>query len=980
MSQFDEKNLAQNLIILIAGLQDIGLYKEAESLSKKYNLFKEAQSSFVNVIDEESRKILDFAHPNGNLQITQSEYGQVHTDTSRQLKILENLNHAPTGKQVVAMVGEALGLKKKAQDSESDEEILSKSLVSQRFIKANNLINKFNELVPSYNSTLKTLQLEIPNLFKTSEAILSSEVLLPYYIEKSGISQDLIDNFNKKIKALGLDFYLEKEKSIANIINWILMYTSSNSKSAYKSLYSAIVSEFPQSAKEHFYGTNNNGTVDTGWLKSEQAGLLTQAQWVQKLNQYIAKEPLFYFKNENSIFNAKIILQDSKGLLEWVVPGSGGGFATFFADNPDEIAKLREKAYAAMVLDIELSLNSDKVALAAESIYNELATQRESIFSYRGKIIELLTNILSKLKSINNISSINSLNDTGTVLNELVSARTIDDVNLSIVSSPDLSIFGNYNAIFNSNSDNLASIGKSILDQIYELNPKIKTVLAVKQNVRAKVLNILKYWSEVFNTIDPNSDFYPRLMKYYDRIQGFNNIVYNSNSIEEISEKSKNLPGAFKISSEEDISKLMDLLDKDIAEHKSPKKEEVTEKKSSLKSNDLNKFSKISLGFVGEDPPGGGGEGGGGGSKKGPLLDSKKVEELQQLLIDSKFVEDTAPKGKSFKDGIFYKATLDAVQKALNNTLIKIPSNNKELQAIIDQLKGLSSNDNDISNWKVATVAQFNGGKVTIQDLQSLQSFEAMLVRNADNLKITKETNKGLTFEDWSKSLTEVSNSLNNINAKKQLKDFALKLHAKLANQYLNIVAALPYEYHDIKDKTLLSKNLSHKAESYGDSSTTGKNPSPQGRAPGKESAKGPWDQDESNDSEDTITKFFANIPFDKKRIYLKNVDALTGLNWSSGGQTQIPLTLLSMNPESAATSLFAAHSKPIPSYMAFLEGLKLAIGIAKQKYLIEAVDLNLPDENLEKISDYLDTHLDTYTKVINTALKRITNPIRRAY
>lgn len=982
-----DNKLAQDMIILIAGLQDAGMYKEAESLSAKYSLFKEAKSEFLNVIDEESRKILEFAHE-GDCEIipTKSDLGKIHTDTSRQLKILETLNHEPTGKQVVAMVEEALGFKKKAQEKdELEEEDFS---LSQKYKNINNLISSYNENVLPYNESLKTIKLEIPSLFKTSEAIVASKnILLPYYIQKSGIDKKTIENFNKKIKYIGLDIALYKDESISIINEYILKFAASNSKESFATLSRAISELTPNAAKEYFYGTKNDGSVDLGWFKGEVASLLTSAQWLQKLNEYKRNNNLFNL-NPSSIFDGKIFAVKPSRWLEILIPGSGMGFRGSFS-TPEEDAKLRQEAYSKITLDIELSLNSENVFAASNAIYQELLSERDSLFDKKDDISKFLLEKTSELKELNKIEKISSTADVSTVLSYITIANDNNQANYSLISSDDIKAFIDYTSLFLVQYNNIKPIIDKLLEIAYEVDPALKGFLSIKGTAITNLETILRHWKGVYESLEEGSKLSNTVREYYNNIFEVYKNLKNSNSINQLSSLTSGMPKAFRISSEEDIESLTNNLHADMEifaeSQKSDKPEVVKNKKATnLKSNLLTKMSSGGTGIFG------GGQGKSENSQKGsvsgPSFNPAQVTELQKAINkvlgvtpDTTKSSDDQPKSSIDgilalkEDGVFggkTRAALDALSKRYQLP----PISSQTIKEITDKLNQVRS-----ARPGQRYLIKFDNGEVYYNDLLSLQSFQKMLERlNPDK--------KEFTFNEWflyiyrimqeiNKKTTIVTQGKQNINGK--LADISLDLQTIAKSNNTTI--------EELRDTVLpahIVSAFSKAAPNLGASSTSQKRPGKGSPIFGPQ-ARGEDEDEESESQLHPIEQLNRLLPFDNKNIYLKNLAYLTNNEDFSLalGRSEIGLKLLSDDPEISAVSLFG-NIKNYPvmkAYKESLESLKTLLSTAATTYIRMAMTMQLPEERIEAMRQYLDSNLAKFVRAINISLNRM-NRIARSY
>lgn len=122
------QDLDADLLSLASGLRQRGFTKEAEGLEDKFYALKLAETHLYRAIDEDGQDLLDFAHPDGDVRITDSPYGVVETLDSTQKKIVDVVAKKPTGKIASAVrdivvaaadILEVFPLKKRAQLNET---------------------------------------------------------------------------------------------------------------------------------------------------------------------------------------------------------------------------------------------------------------------------------------------------------------------------------------------------------------------------------------------------------------------------------------------------------------------------------------------------------------------------------------------------------------------------------------------------------------------------------------------------------------------------------------------------------------------------------------------------------------------------------------------------------------------------------------------------------------------------------------------
>lgn len=93
-------DLLLDLSKLSDGLRDKGFISEAKSLEKKIRLYKQAEIHLYKVHEEDGDDLLDFAYPDGDVEISpaQDELGKVFGPLGQKKKIMDVVKKKPTGK------------------------------------------------------------------------------------------------------------------------------------------------------------------------------------------------------------------------------------------------------------------------------------------------------------------------------------------------------------------------------------------------------------------------------------------------------------------------------------------------------------------------------------------------------------------------------------------------------------------------------------------------------------------------------------------------------------------------------------------------------------------------------------------------------------------------------------------------------------------------------------------------------------------
>ena len=110
-------NLFNDIMLLASGLRAKGLVTQADELESKAVAYKTAETHLYRVHDEDGDDLLDFAYPDGDVEIvpTKNQLGKVWTPQSQQKAIRDVVDKSPTGK--LAEIGYAIQIT--AQESET---------------------------------------------------------------------------------------------------------------------------------------------------------------------------------------------------------------------------------------------------------------------------------------------------------------------------------------------------------------------------------------------------------------------------------------------------------------------------------------------------------------------------------------------------------------------------------------------------------------------------------------------------------------------------------------------------------------------------------------------------------------------------------------------------------------------------------------------------------------------------------------------
>ena len=91
-------NVFADMCRLAEALRSKGYVKQAKDLEASIVQYKTAETHLYRVHEEDGEDFLDFAHPEGDFKVGDSEFGVVETELSAHKKIIDVVNKTPTGK------------------------------------------------------------------------------------------------------------------------------------------------------------------------------------------------------------------------------------------------------------------------------------------------------------------------------------------------------------------------------------------------------------------------------------------------------------------------------------------------------------------------------------------------------------------------------------------------------------------------------------------------------------------------------------------------------------------------------------------------------------------------------------------------------------------------------------------------------------------------------------------------------------------
>lgn len=178
-------DLHEDMLRLVSGLRAKGFTKEADALEDNINTRKFAETHLYRAIDEDGDDLLDFAHPDGDVEIapTTSGLGKVWTEQSAKKEILRIVNKQPTGKNA----SRGTNIKKVAQ--EADEDAINSAIASH-----------FDDIDVAKGEAIKGLGAKGSSWEFREDGVLSDSVAQATYLELSGVTSDALNGYKKLVK------------------------------------------------------------------------------------------------------------------------------------------------------------------------------------------------------------------------------------------------------------------------------------------------------------------------------------------------------------------------------------------------------------------------------------------------------------------------------------------------------------------------------------------------------------------------------------------------------------------------------------------------------------------------------------------------------------------------------------------------------------------------------------------------------------
>jgi hypothetical protein len=190
------ENVDIDISMLVDGLRNRGYISQAQDVENNYIMFKKAETEYYNLSMETPNDLMDFAHPDGDINVTdiKGELADIETIQSAADKILAVVRKQPSGK-LAALAGL---IKKNAQNEAVDDAT-----------KLQAAYEDFAVLLQGFDFKIE----DRSKLTITPENLLTGDYL-NIYCQLNGLKADVVTNaFNKlqPLKQIGFSKFTKDE-------------------------------------------------------------------------------------------------------------------------------------------------------------------------------------------------------------------------------------------------------------------------------------------------------------------------------------------------------------------------------------------------------------------------------------------------------------------------------------------------------------------------------------------------------------------------------------------------------------------------------------------------------------------------------------------------------------------------------------------------------------------------------------------------
>ena len=156
---------------LITGLRAKGYEEEADSIEDGFFIHKQAEVHLYNAFDTDGEDLLEFAHPDGEFSIGDSEYGKIETLLTTHKKILDKIMKMPTGKYAsLEKIARSNGLVKTADDYQKAQQWIEKNVKRAANVLFDQIFNIIKQNLTN-TSHLKAITWNKNNLYSNKKEI-----------------------------------------------------------------------------------------------------------------------------------------------------------------------------------------------------------------------------------------------------------------------------------------------------------------------------------------------------------------------------------------------------------------------------------------------------------------------------------------------------------------------------------------------------------------------------------------------------------------------------------------------------------------------------------------------------------------------------------------------------------------------------------------------------------------------------------------
>lgn len=405
-------NLFEDMVRLANGLRSKGFVKEAVELEDKIFNLKQAEVHLYRVMDEDGEDLLEFAHPEGDVEVApaQSEYGKVETLLGSHLKMKEVALRDPKGKtaseDILRSVAGILrsGMEKLALEGNEETDY------SQSFEDLTDPENK------NKASNVKKINTYLETAFPKVDENIISALSIVGKTDSYGFDLDYIfSNVNEKYNNLYADMAGVNQKSLAGFLK---KYSKSfNGKIPTKDMISGVI-------------------LQNKLFSNKLENLERLRAWATYFDKALGKYFHGYANTEGeTTYNPNSILNIY-----------GDGLVNYTTYNDANVSKAADGILKAYNTEADLYLTADKVKTATGTLVAKLNDSVKGLHSSHAFFLsppkinaettfsQIVSGIIGERGRVTEASA---KGENGQIINKVLSAfdKNVEDYNVSITNS-----------------------------------------------------------------------------------------------------------------------------------------------------------------------------------------------------------------------------------------------------------------------------------------------------------------------------------------------------------------------------------------------------------------------------------------------------------------------------------------------------------------------------------------------------------------